>query len=372
VAAALWACAPTTQRIPVSDEELKAEERLQNELAVEAMVSDHVRLMDIAFPVVAASTEFCGDDVGPGRGIKLASEYSFPEELREAARDVLGVDERPRIVHVVRGSPAEAAGLRPGESIHALDEVAVEPGEKAVKRTLERLEKADMEPVLFTLSGSDGDESRRVPVTPVAVCDYDFYIGRHDAVNAFADGESVVVTRGMMRFAQTEQELALVISHEVAHNALRHRDKVAPLALPGAIVDFVVGVLLGVDSSGLFTRVTSGSYARQFEAEADYVALYMMARAGFEIEGAGGFWRRMAAAYPKAIKTSMSASHPPSTYRFVALKKVVEEITAKTEAGRPLVPEPRSEGRGEPSPAPAKAPFGPHALAPERPGGRPQ
>ena len=42
---------------------------------------------------------------------------------------------------------------------------------------------------------------------------------------AFADGTKVFLTRGMMRFAQSDEELALVVAHETAHNIMGHIDK---------------------------------------------------------------------------------------------------------------------------------------------------
>jgi hypothetical protein len=65
----------------------------------------------------------------------------------------------------------------------------------------------------------------------------------------------------------------------------------------------------------------------------------MMARAGFDIDGAPEFWRRIAAEYPESIKDSLSALHPASPYRFVLLKQTIAEIKEKRAKGEPLVPE---------------------------------
>jgi predicted Zn-dependent protease len=55
-------------------------------------------------------------------------------------------------------------------------------------------------------------------------------LSESDAVNAFADGEKVVITKGMMRFVENDRELSLVIAHEMAHNAMGHTDN--KLGLP--------------------------------------------------------------------------------------------------------------------------------------------
>jgi predicted Zn-dependent protease len=120
---------------------------------------------------------------------------------------------------------------------------------------------------------------------------------------------------------------------------MRDEQTMPAAAIPGAIVDFVVSDLFGINTRGTFTRGGGRSYTQDFEAEADTVGLYMMARAGFDIESAPEFWRRIAASYPESIKDSLSALHPPSPYRSVLLKKTIAEIEEKQAAGEALVPD---------------------------------
>ena len=68
------------------------------------------------------------------------------------------------------------------------------------------------------------DRNLLVSLSPEPVCDYRAILAAQENVNAYADGENVYVTRGMMRFAETDDELALVIAHEIAHNAMNHID----------------------------------------------------------------------------------------------------------------------------------------------------
>jgi hypothetical protein len=67
------------------------------------------------------------------------------------------------------------------------------------------------------------------------------------------------------------------------------------------------------------------------------VGLYYVARAGYDIEHAADFWRRMAVNEPKAMQGGLT--HPSAPARFVALEAARDEIKAKIAAGKPLVPE---------------------------------
>ncbi len=336
---ALAACGGEAPRLAVSQAELAAEERVQNDLALDAMLRDHARLLDIAFPLAAHSAALCGADTAPGFGINVANLSSMRKELRGAARERFALGDVPQILHVVPGSPAANAGLRRGDRMLALGKFKVEAGEDSANKVMDRLRKAGADPLVFTVAAG-GEKPRRVAVTPVPVCKNEFFIGKSDTVNAYADGDSVVVMAGMMRFAASDEDLALVLAHEMAHNVMRDSQKIPVSAIPGAIVDFVVSDLIGIETRGAFTRGGGRRYTQDFEAEADYVGLYIVARAGFDISGAPDFWRRIAANYPGSIKDSLAALHPPTPYRFVLLKETVAEIELKKSQGAALVPDP--------------------------------
>ena len=169
------------------------------------------------------------------------------------------------------------------------------------------------------------------------VCDFSVAIENKDAINAFADGKRIVFTKGMMRFAN-DQELAIVFGHELAHNLNKHVDAKVQNATVGTLADilFAVG---GVNTRGAFGAAGAGAYSQDFEREADYVGLYLTARAGHDIAGAGNFWRRMAVEYPSNIKGSYSASHPSPAERFANIEEITSEINRKKSARQPLTPE---------------------------------
>lgn len=141
----------------------------------------------------------------------------------------------------------------------------------------------------------------------------------------------------MARFCRTDDELALVLGHEMAHNAMLHIEARKKNAAGGMIADIIVSAMLGVSTGGLFQNIAALAHSPEFEQEADYVGLYYVARAGYDIEHAADFWRRMAIQEPRAMQGSLT--HPSAPARFVALESARDEIKAKIADGRPLVPE---------------------------------
>jgi predicted Zn-dependent protease len=147
----------------------------------------------------------------------------------------------------------------------------------------------------------------------------------------------------MVDFAKNDNHLAFVIAHEFAHNIMQHiaatRQNVTIGALLGTVADVAAGAA-GANTQGLFGKVGSQQgllkYSAAFEAEADYVGLYILARAGYKIEDAPDFWRIMSQANPDSVY--VSSTHPTNPARTIAMGKTVAEIRAKQKAGQPLIP----------------------------------
>lgn len=161
-------------------------------------------------------------------------------------------------------------------------------------------------------------------------------------MNAYADGERILLSVGMMRFTRNDNELALILGHELAHNTMLHVQKGSGNRMAGAVVGALIGALLGVNLTQAVADLGGAVNSQDFEAEADYVGLYYAARAGFDVSDVAKLWRRMAANHPAAIHLAGS-THPSTAKRFVAIEKTWEEIKSKKKKNKPLTPEKAEE-----------------------------
>jgi predicted Zn-dependent protease len=182
-----------------------------------------------------------------------------------------------------------------------------------------------------------GDQLLEMDIRLEKICGYPVVLRESDAVNAYADGKRIIITKGMMRFAQQDQELALVVAHELGHNLMGHLDKKKTNHMLGTIIDLAAAAN-GVSTRGTFANMGARAFSQDFEAEADYVALYYMNAADLPLEGSANFWRQMAAEHPGSIGTSHSASHPATSERFLAISNTIAEINHKISAGLPVEP----------------------------------
>ena len=248
----------------------------------------------------------------------------------------------PTIVAIAAGSGAAAAGLQTNDVIVAVNGQPVQPGGKSLELYAKLVRAAGSgSPMLFSVQRSG--EALDVTVEPQPVCSYPVVIIDKPQVNAYADGKGIYVYRGMMDFVRSDEELALVLGHEMAHDFRGHLEAKRKNAIVGQAVGAVFDVLLAAGTGvagSTFSRMggslTAGAYSQDFEAEADYVGLYVMARAGYRIDDAANFWRRMAISSPGSI--TMTSDHPATPERFVALQAAVKEIDVKVAQGQPLVP----------------------------------
>lgn len=179
-------------------------------------------------------------------------------------------------------------------------------------------------------------------------CSFRFRIENKDVINAYADGKMVVVTPQIVGLTQTQEELAMVLAHEYAHNILRHPQGTGMNATGGAILGAVLDSVAGsqgISTGGAFSQLGGQmavyQYSVAFEKEADYVGLYILARAGYDMDRGIGIWRRLTMTDPEGIYTS--ATHPGNAERVVAMRKTIAEIKAKKAAGQPLIPEMRRD-----------------------------
>ena len=175
-------------------------------------------------------------------------------------------------------------------------------------------------------------------------CIYDFHIEKNEALNAYADGQKIVVYTGMLHFVDNADELAAVMSHEFAHNVMGHPASTRTNVTIGAVLGTALDALAssqGFNTQGLLgqqgARIAQLRYSKSFEREADYVGVYIMARAGYDLAQAPYFWRHMAVENPQGIYSA--TTHPTTAERFVTIQKAMNEIKSKKALNLPLLPE---------------------------------
>jgi predicted Zn-dependent protease len=143
-------------------------------------------------------------------------------------------------------------------------------------------------------------------------------------VNAFAlPGGRVVVNTGLLHFCGTDDELAVVLGHEIAHVVARHGAEKMSGVMVGKLVRLAVGGFTNSDALwSIFFSVSSElPMSRLMESEADLIGLTLLARAGYCPHWAPALWTRMAALSHAKQQSRWLSTHPPSRERAVELER---------------------------------------------------
>ena len=135
---------------------------------------------------------------------------------------------------------------------------------------------------------------------------YRFYVVKEQTPNAFAiPGGHIFITSGLIRLVDTEDELAGVIGHEIAHGVLRHIDKAIDRARRislATLAAVIAGAFLSKDAKGAATLTTGAmamaqslmlKYTRENEVEADQKGIKYMTDAGYDSQAMVTFLKKI-------------------------------------------------------------------------------
>jgi beta-barrel assembly-enhancing protease len=156
-----------------------------------------------------------------------------------------------------------------------------------------------------------------------------------DEVNAFAlPGGFFYVNSGLILAADSEAELAGVMAHEIGHVAACHAAREntranwaeimsVPLVFAGAPARYGV-----YEGSGLAVPLTFLHFSREFEAQADYLGVQYMYKAGYDPQAFISFFEKLQAQEKKKPGTISKAfaTHPPTPDRIEHSQEEIAKI----------------------------------------------
>jgi predicted Zn-dependent protease len=119
---------------------------------------------------------------------------------------------------------------------------------------------------------------------------YNIFVVDNEMVNAFAlPGGYIMLTKGLIDFADTPEELIAVICHEIGHIEKRH-------VMTRLIKDIGLDILTSGDTfvvGEIARSILSSGYNRRQEDEADLFACELMLKCGLEPRALASFFRKL-------------------------------------------------------------------------------
>jgi hypothetical protein len=277
--------------------------------------ADH-RVGSIAYRLALGGARFCPVP-HPITGLMFhhLHEYQAADQPVMIARHSL--DRGLGVLSVIDGSPAAAAGLRAGDVILAIggqpirQDAAHAPPRATARRAVLEAAEAQVEEALrqgaADLLVLRSGETLPIRLESVPGCPLRIRLARSAQTNAFANGRYVTLTTAVLDYAETDDEIAVIVGHELAHNILGHPARLEEEKVPH-------GLLRGFGANADKVRAT--------EEEADRLGISLVWAAGFEASAAIPFWRRY---YERFDGPQLFRTHPTLEAR--------ERIISETLAG---------------------------------------
>lgn len=166
---------------------------------------------------------------------------------------------------------------------------------------------------------------------------WEFNLVKDTQVNAFCmPGGKIVVYEGLLKICSSDDELAVVVGHEVAHAVAKHSNERISQQLLTEYGAQVVGQALNKKSESI-QKIGNTVYglgaeygvtlpfSRKHESEADYMGLIFMTMAGYNPSTSITFWQKMSASGGASIPEFMS-THPSDATRISDIQKYLPEL----------------------------------------------
>lgn len=166
---------------------------------------------------------------------------------------------------------------------------------------------------------------------------WEFNLVKDNQINAFCmPGGKIVVYEGLLKICSSDDELAVVVGHEVAHAVAKHSNERISQELLAQYGASIVSQALSEKSKNI-QKIGNTVYglgaqygvtlpfSRKHESEADYMGLIFMTMAGYNPNTAVTFWQKMSASGGASIPEFMS-THPSDATRISDIQKYLPEL----------------------------------------------
>ena len=300
---------------------------VQKKILINEMAKASMKIHQITWPILLANKEKCKNNKTKSYGILLADINDLPKEDHEIFYALFNesVDSKYFSKYRVSGFPIILSIAKNSPAYHARllkNDIILEINEKNTKNFREKLAFIFENKKALKLKILRGKKEIIINMNGVQSCSYNVQVLPSGFPNAFADGEKVFITMAAIKLAQTEDELAFLIGHELAHNILHYKNFDASEANLHAIDYLDKPKIRQVKSILTWSNENR-------EIEADIEGMRLAFKAGFSLENVNDYWRRLSIFNPELIKKSVNV-YKSNAYRAALINKILKKLKEET------------------------------------------
>ncbi len=163
-----------------------------------------------------------------------------------------------------------------------------------------------------------------------------------DELNAFCmPGGKIMFYSGLInKLHLTDDEIAIVMGHEIAHALREHsREQVSQAIAAQTAIGFGAALLgLGQGSADIantgYKALIATKFSRVDESEADVIGLELSARAGYDPRAGVSLWQKMINAKGGGNSSDFLSSHPADASRIQKIESLLPTVMPLYEAAQ--------------------------------------
>ena len=303
---------------------------------IDGLLLRQERIYRIAAPLIIKNAVLCRTHARPLLGFTAKNQYSYPPELAVAARQSLGLDERLQVMQILDGSGAMRAGLKRGDILQTIQDLNIPTGPQAEPEAARMLSPIlkNLTEINITVIRQNQPTTVNVPLT--LACAFAIDVGNTQNVNAYADGRRILLTSGLLDWLSTDEDVAVIIAREIAHNVLQHAKQLQQTATLSIVIDNLL--LFKPDQVAANSNNGIKITPEKMDQEADRLALFMLARAGYDLASFIRVMQKLAQVPNASQANTYATLHPWTDGRQSVIQATVKEIRQKQSAKKALVP----------------------------------
>ncbi|MCM8799620.1 MAG: M48 family metalloprotease [Candidatus Omnitrophica bacterium] len=323
----LNSCATITGPSVTEEEILEMQEELKTK-AIGYQLRQMQRINDIGYRLISSipQEDLKEFTLKPYLGIYVFDINKYLKRLYNLSEDkgvVVGI--------VIDNSPAKKAGIQPADVILKINFQRINNSVDFYNnvRRLKIGQKINFEILRLSKKENILLEAGSIPLDiPINIVDI-------QEVNAAATSGGIFVTYGLMHFVKSDDELAAVLAHELAHIVRGHITKAQGVSLLSLLLSLPLGIFVESQAPGAgrmvmdIADIFKATYSRDLEREADYFGTKYVYLAGFDVETSATFMERFAIEIPQSMIKNYLSTHPSSPERTLRIRKIISELKNK-------------------------------------------
>ncbi len=307
----------------ISIEILELEKKHQKQILIQEMIASSRTLHKVSWPILKNNTDSCTNSKIIAFGFIFATEEDLPKDSKytfnyiDTSNDFIAKDhiKLPVVISVAPRSPAYNAGLQEGDKIITVNNIE---GSK-IRNKISALSNNNE---MLKLRIIRENKKHDISILGEEICSFNVQPLPSTIPNAYADGFKIYITIPAIKFSNSDDELAFLIGHELAHNILHYKSNGIPEAetLP---ISYQEKPKL---------RRTMDIFVWQSlrrEQEADIKGIHYAIKGGYNLKKAADYWRRLSIFNPELIENSSSFLYKGNAFRASTIDTIVKKLDSQ-------------------------------------------